>query len=279
MSSANHSYKVSEQDIADYYRLGYIIFRRLLPASLIGDLRREAEKGLAIARNKLGPSAQRLQPVHDHEGELDLRPFRDYSELPALREALDQVFTPEHFVGGLKHHLGILYNPSDIPWTMSWHRDITLEKSRLEPEEFASLMLDWDAANQINCPLYEDSCTWFVPGSNLRTRDLPGELAVNSNPGSTRQMDLSAKSPITDPVEKELYCHEYVRSMPGAVQFHLEPGDMAIYRPFGWHLGSYVPYKKRATIHDTLLTERFAQWHKEWSAGGSPRWLKESVSA
>ena len=63
-------------------------------------------------------------------------------------------------------------------------------------------------------------------------------------------VDLEGKSA----EEREPLCLEYCRSMPGAVQLHLEAGDFALYRNTLWHLGNYVPYRKRATLHDSAWT-------------------------
>ena len=38
--------------------------------------------------------------------------------------------------------------------------------------------------------------------------------------------------------------------MPGAVPVPLFAGDVAFYRACGWHIGNYVPYTRRATLHD-----------------------------
>ena len=51
-------------------------------------------------------------------------------------------------------------------------------------------------------------------------------------------------------MERELACLAYTRRMPGAVQVPLAAGDVAFYRAVGWHIGNYVPYIKRATLHD-----------------------------
>ncbi len=261
-------YEVSESDIAAYYRNGFIVFRQVLPASLIGDLRREADKALLIARRDKGPQAQRLQPVKRYEAELNQKPFQDYAELPAIREAITQVLSPQHYYGKADV-LGLLLHPETQPWCTAWHRDMTLQSSRLAPIEFQDLMLDWNSANQINCPLYDDDCTWFVPGSHLRSRDLPGETAASNPPVS---VDHGPQSKVTDPVEKERLCWNYTASMPGAVQLRLNPGDFAMYRPIGWHIGNYVPYKKRATLHDAVFTADYEAWWRQWISGGSPKW-------
>jgi len=266
------TYKVPEQDIASYYRDGYIVFRQILPATLVTDLRREVDKAYPIARAKSGPDAQRIQPIASYADKLDLKPFNDYAQLPALREAIDQVLSPNHTWGDLSV-MGVLLSPEATPWCTAWHRDMTLQTSRLSPVEFQDIMLDWNSANQINAPLYDDSCTWFVPGSHLRARDLPEELAAQHAP-----VDYGVKSKITDPAEKERACFNYSRGMPGAVQLHLNAGDFALYRPIGWHIGNYVPYRKRATLHDALFTPVYKTWWKQWIAGGSPKW-ERTVSA
>ena len=48
-------------------------------------------------------------------------------------------------------------------------------------EEFRRVNRDPLWFNQINCPLYEDNCTWFVPGSHLRD-DFPAETAAAEAP-------------------------------------------------------------------------------------------------
>jgi len=54
--------------------------------------------------------------------------------------------------------------------------------------------------------------------------------------------------------ERERMGVEYCRSIPGAERLYLDAGDFAIYRSSGWHIGNYVPYIKRATLHDGVQT-------------------------
>jgi ectoine hydroxylase-related dioxygenase (phytanoyl-CoA dioxygenase family) len=118
---------------------------------------------------------------------------------------------------------------------------------------------DINMFNQINCALYEDSCTWFVAGSHLR-RDLPREAKLFPD-RPIAGLDLKDKTV----EERERVCLEYCRSMPGSVQLHLEAGDFALYRNTLWHLGNYVPYKKRATLHDSATTPEFDEWSRKAS--------------
>lgn len=273
------SRRIPEQDIAGFYRDGYIIFRGILPDSLVRDLRSACDKAVQIARRIGGSQAQRLQPVQKYEGELNLLPFRDYAQLPALHDALRSLLTPEHSHGRLDI-MGVLLEPEDRAWCTKWHRDITLKSSRLTAEDFHGLMLDWDCVNQVNCPLYDDDCTWFVPGSHLRMRDLPGELeAAAATMGVAGGQETAEERRNMDPVTLERACLKYTKSMPGAVQLKLHAGDFALYRPIGWHLGNYVPYKKRATLHDGVFTPRYEEWWRQWRAGGAPRWEKQVSAA
>ncbi|MCX5660906.1 MAG: hypothetical protein NTW19_14470, partial [Planctomycetota bacterium] len=60
------AFEFRDSMINDYWSQGYVIFRRILPASLLRDLRPEADKARALAHELLGPQAQRLQPVIKH---------------------------------------------------------------------------------------------------------------------------------------------------------------------------------------------------------------------
>jgi hypothetical protein len=70
--------------------------------------------------------------------------------------------------------LGVLIEPTGFPYCTDWHRDA---REILNDEEWEWWGKQKDFGNQVNCALYEDSCTWFVPGSHLRD-DTDGERAV-----------------------------------------------------------------------------------------------------
>src|SRR5687768_6258872 len=164
-------FQFCESHVADYMTQGYTVFRAIIPASLIRDLRQVAEKGRQLARAEGGAQAQRLQPIASVD--LDQRPFKDYAELPVLREALQKVIAPNVWHGDLDM-LGILVEPEAAPWCTSWHRDITAESMGVDPEEFEYVRNKRTYFNQVNCALYDDTSTWYVPGSHLR-EDVPGE--------------------------------------------------------------------------------------------------------
>ena len=246
------SFTFTEKQITDYHTHGCTVFRAILPPSLIRDLRRVTERARELARAEKGPQTQRLQPVASYD--LDRRPFRDYAELPALRDAIFRVLTPRHDHANLEI-LGILLEPAERPWCTDWHRDW---RDHMPEEVFeAEFREDWDRQtfdvdymNQVNCALYEDGSTWFVPGSHYRQENTDLEVAA------ARSVDKGElrRSPDRTDEEQERACLDYCRGMPGATQLRLDAGDFAIYRASAWHLGNYVPYRRRATLHDLVYT-------------------------
>jgi len=247
-------FKLSDAHIEEYHILGYTIFRNILPPSLIRNLRKVTDRARKIAREKGGSQTQRLQPVVNYD--LDQQPFIDYAELPELVNAIAGVLTPRHRHGS-RNHFGVLFEPAEMPYCTHWHRDWRDNVLGLPLSMWDEVFNDINMFNQINCALYEDSCTWFVTGSHLR-RDLP------------REVKLFPDRPIAGPnlkdktlEERERVCLEYCRRMPGSVQLHLKAGDFALYRNTLWHLGNYVPYQKRATLHDSAMTPEFAEWSRK----------------
>lgn len=243
----------SDEHVDSFHRHGYAIFRGILPPALVRDLRRVTDQARQIARRIGGPRAQRLQPVWQYD-ELDQQPFRDYTELPELRDAVER--TAGKGVSSWSDKLGVLLEPADMPWCTQWHRDWRDNIAGLELAEFDRAMLDPAMFNQVNCALYEDSATWLVPGSHLR-RDLPREAA--------RFPDRPIAEPALEGLgfeERERAIYEYASSMPGGVQTFLCAGDYMLYRPTAWHLGHYLPYRRRATLHDVADTPAFKAWRE-----------------
>jgi hypothetical protein len=260
----------TEEHIDRYHSLGFTVFSGIIPASLVGDLRREADLGRARARERHGPQAQRFQPIAAYS--LDERPFAAFRELPELRDALSRILGPAVSFAD-PNLMGVLIEPAEHPWCTRWHRDWRDNAPYLDVREWEAIRLDRAYLNQSNCALYEDHSLWVVPGSHLRG-DLPSEAA------------LFPSRPIPEPgphsgasEERERAVSEYVRSMPRAVQVHLEPGDFCLYRNSLWHLGAYVPYTLRATLHDFIDTPEFLTWRNRMGddmarrkAEGHPAW-------
>ena len=170
-----------------------------------------------------------------------------------LTDAIQRTLTPRHTHGN-RQLLGILIEPAELPWCTQWHRDWRDNAAGLDLAMWDAHFSDINYFNQVNCALYEDTCTWVVPGSHLR-RDLPGEAA--------RFPDRPIDGPVLEGKtyeEREYLGLEYCRSMPGAARLHLEAGDFCLYRNSLWHLGNYVPYQQRATLHDAADTPEFLAW-------------------
>lgn len=264
------SFQFSEQHLHDFHAQGYTVLRAVIPPSLIADLRREADRGRTQARERHGPQAQRFQPVAAYD--LDCRPFADFRDLPELRAAVSTLLSPEHTYGNAEL-MGVLVEPAEQPYCTRWHRDWRDNAPHLDLAAWEAVFADLRCLNQVNCALYEDHSLWVVPGSHLR-QDLPRERALfpsrpipEPEPGGTT------------PEERERAAAVYCRSMPGAVRLHLEAGDFALYRNSLWHLGSYVPYARRATLHDFVDTPFFRSWRERVradmarrQAAGVPPW-------
>ena len=245
-------FKLSENHIVDFQMQGYTVFNKIIPTSLIQDLRNASDQARVIARKERGPQGQRLQPVANYD--IPQQPFIDFGELPVLVDAVAGVLTPNHRPSNTRT-LGILLEPAEMPYCTMWHRD-GRDNPRVNSDLWREVFSDINFFNQTNCPLYEDHSLWYVPGSHLRPDDFPYESELFPIDRKREMINFPDKS--TE--ERERLSLEYTRSMPGAVQLHLEAGDFALYRPTAWHLGNYVPYFKRATLHDLVSTPEFDEW-------------------
>jgi hypothetical protein len=246
-------FRWEEQRLEEYHTLGYTVFRGIVPPSLVAELRRETDRGRELARERHGPQAQRFQPVRAFE--LDEGPFTRFRELAELRDAVSRILGPAVSYAD-PGQLGVLIEPTEAPWCTRWHRDWRDNAPYLELAEWERVFGDRDYFNQSNCPLYEDHSLWVVPGSHLRG-DLPSEVErFPTRPIPNPDLGEASNE------ERERAAAEYVRSMLRATQVHLEAGDYALYRNTLWHLGSYVPYGRRATLHDFVDTPRYAAWRE-----------------
>ncbi len=252
------AFEITSQHVADFHRDGFVVFRDLLPGSLIKDLRAQADIALTIARER-SPQAQRLQPIASHAA-IDMKPFDDYHSLPNLQKGLDalfgEVFGCQPDPHGTRTAMAILFEPRDMPYCTAWHRDWRDNIRGLMTHEWRKLMMDLRYFNQVNLALYGDECTWVVPGSHLRD-DTPDEF----NRFPARPIEGPNLTGL-DAVETELACMRYTTSLAGAVQARLNPGDYLLYRNSLWHIGNYVPYKKRATIHDGIFSREFESFFR-----------------
>lgn len=243
--------ELRDEMFTQYFTQGYLILRNVIPASLLTELRREADKARTMAWEIHGPSAQRLQPVEKYAERLNQRPFQDYCELPHLADAINSLLGGR-YTHGHRNIMGILVNPRDVPWNQGWHRDGIVEvpvdaQDDILHKELERIVLDLRVWNQVNCALYNDSSTWYVPGSHLRLTDLPGERQTIGDASISKDLEgLSNEA-------REIRNIQHCRAFPGAVQTQLGPGDYMIYRNFAWHCGNYLNYQPRATIHDVCI--------------------------
>lgn len=256
------AFRFCESMCHQYWSLGYVVFRRILPASLLRDLRPEADKIRAIAREVGGPNAQRLQPIIRWRDRFNYKPFQDYVDLPELRDALQRLLGPAapgcNFVHSQpgQEYLGVLTEPTR-PRVHGWHRDgdgkLAADMTPDQIAEIAAVRLRPTCDNQVNCAIYPDPCLWYVPGSHLRVHDLPGE-----RPTWLHQKRNDLEPPGASDAEIERAGLEECANFPGAVRLYLDAGDFAAYRSSGWHNGLYSPLQPRATIHDVIT-----YWRKD----------------
>jgi hypothetical protein len=257
---------ITDADRSQYRESGYFVLHQVIPASLLRDLRREAAKAHDIAVRLHGPQTQRLAPLKDHADELDLRPFRDFDHIEGLNAAIQALLTPEHSLKPTEDAC-ILFGPRERPWSTEWHRDWrdhVLEaefQAEIGDARWRDIATDFRLWNQVNCPLYEDISTWYVPGSFKRVHNTPEEMRVFS---STTQQELWDEHHRRTDEELEDFCLRYCQAMPGAVRLVLNPGDFCIYRNVGWHIGNYVPYRRRATINTHCFTPAYAKFAADY---------------
>ncbi len=244
--------------IDQYLSQGYLIFRGIVPPSLLRDLRVEAEKARHLAHKLNGPQTQRIQPLSAYADDLNLTPFYDYTELPQLADAIQRLLGKDYTHGHVDI-MGLLVEPLERPWHIGWHRDGVVE---VPPEAYddivkaklAEVWHDLRHYNQVNCAIYADSCTWFVPGSHLRQWNLPGERQTTRDPILRNPIEGMSNT------EAERFYLDHCRQFPAAVQVHLGPGDFMVYRNLAWHTGNYITYQPRATIHDVVRYEGEKSW-------------------
>ena len=243
--------KSSDKHIEEFHRQGFTVFRNIVPAKLIDELRDACDQGVELARAKDGENAQRFQPISAYE--INQKPFEEFQNLPEIQDALARIFDFPFEMSGLDV-LGVLLEPAKDAWCTQWHRDWRDNISGLDIEVWEAQYRNLQMFNQVNCALYEDSCTWVVPGSHLRLDTAEEVTRFPARPVESPQLEgLSA-------AQRELACLEYCQSMPGATRLFLNAGDYCLYRNSLWHLGNYIPYRKRATLHDGIMTTAFREY-------------------
>ena len=263
------SVSVEQRHVDSYHEQGYCIFEGLIPGSLMPDLRKTAERAREITHKLHGPQAQRLGRIDEHLDEAELRSILEFHALPELHAALDRVLSPEYRppAGALTN---ILFEPKNTPYCGAWHRDWRDNIRDCDLQGWLDEFFNPEFFNQVNCPLYEDSCTWIVPGSHLR-----GDTEAERSMFPELPIPALSWPEETDHATIERDCLAHCEAMPGAMQAHLGPGDYMLYHSSMWHLGSYSPTKKRATLHEHASPPSYYEWcdaqiaavHKRRAAG------------
>lgn len=253
-------FRYTEQNREEYVTVGFTVLRDLIPASLLADLRRETDRAREIARQRHGPQAQRLQPVYNYE-ELNAQVFRDFLGLDGMQATVAGILGPEHRQTDI---MGVLLEPAEKAWCTHWHRDWGYNAAHVKLDVFFEAVRNLGLFNQLNAALYDDHSLWVVPGSHDR-EDTEAERAVFPRvppPGPSLSGEMT-------PAEREIACLGYTRQMPGAIPVTLFAGDVAFYRACQWHVGNYVPYTKRATLHDGFYSPDDLAWQaqvRQWQA-------------
>lgn len=248
------AFRYTDQNRDDYATQGFTLLRGLIPAALLADLRRETDRAREIARQKYGPQAQRLQPVYAYE-ELDARTFRDFLGLPELRATVAGILGPNHRQSDI---MGVLLEPAQDAWCTHWHRDWGYNAAHVDLDAFFKAVKNLGMFNQLNGALYDDHSLWVVPGSHNREDTAEERVAFPIVPPPGPELSAAMS-----PTERERTCLEYARRMPGAIPVSLFAGDVAFYRASQWHIGNYVPYTRRATLHDGFYGDEDRAWQAE----------------
>ncbi|HYE06648.1 MAG TPA: hypothetical protein VEL07_14115, partial [Planctomycetota bacterium] len=126
---------------------GCTVLRRILPTTLVADLRRVAEAARARARALNGPQVQRLQPLAGQG--LDERVLDDYVTLPALVDAIAAILGPQHAPSAGLGIAGILFEPAEKAWCTGWHRDWI--HHGVDPAVWRPVFFAPDHNLQVNC--------------------------------------------------------------------------------------------------------------------------------
>jgi hypothetical protein len=254
------AFEYTEHNREEYFDAGFTVLRDLIPPSLLTDLRIETDKARDLARKLHGPRAQRLQPIYNYP-ELDYHPFHDFSALPELQRTVNEVLGDSHRESNI---MGVLLEPAAECWCTHWHRDWGYNAPHVKLEPFFAAARDLQMFNQLNAALYDDHSLWVVPYSHNR-EDSSAEREVFPKVPPPGPELISSMSP----AEREGACLAYTRKMSGATPVQLFAGDVAFYRACQWHIGNYVPYAKRATLHDAFYGPGDLKWQemvREWQA-------------
>jgi hypothetical protein len=257
---------VMDRHKAEYVRDGVTVIESAIPGPLLSSLRREAEKLRPIAASEGFARGQRPRQGclgYADQG-VDNSVFEEFGQLPRLREVISHVLGADFEVNT---NMTIIFQGDDT-MVQHFHRDNRHNGVQFEPARWDTLITDMRLFNQFNAALYDDASFWVVPGSHSRPdtdaeRGFHDDLAED---GTTKL--VPQRTAEMDDAEYEALALEYLRSMPGVRRIVLGAGDIAFYRQCGWHLGYYLNYHRRATLHGQAQSgETLHFWEQEGGDG------------
>ncbi len=222
------TFQITDQQLADYRRDGYIVFRQAFTPSRIASLRDAVNHLIdrALAGEIELPFIDRDQRIIDRTGNL-LLPTRFEPQFVQWQEE-DLLDILEPLVGGpLRYSLfGMLAGGGGKGYNMDWHRDLTHAQRKHDPaycQEHPRMRFV-----QFNAPIIDtDTFLQVIPQSHNR----------NSTPQEIAAFQADPKG-----------------DMPGMMTVHLEPGDITCYNALIWHRGINPQGLMRWTMHAAYWT-------------------------
>lgn len=266
----------------------------------------------ARVRRSISNDAQRIQPLRRHLAPKRMAALADAVAFDRLREFLESRIGPA--VDIEPNLLGLWIEPGQRTYVLPWHRDLRDNAKGLDWRAWYGHMSNPRFFNQFHIALVPDECLWVVPGSHTRDdtdverrmfpsrpilvdfveRDLdPWYDGADKYPArfgprwakNTFDRYYSGRlgfPPRAGLRERNARVFEqalaYCRSMPGAVQVKLEPGDLLVYRNSIWHTAIYPADVGRITLFSNASTPESLAWIETQRAssagqGAAARWF------
>lgn len=254
---------------------------------LLGDLRARVRRSISI-------DAQRVQPLRRHLAPERMAALAEIADFERLRAFLESRIGPG--VDVELNLLGLWIEPGRRSYVLPWHRDLRDNAKGLDWRAWYANMANPRFFNQFHIALVPDDSLWVVPGSHLRDDT---EIERRMFPARPILVDFVERDldPWYDGADKypprfgaewarnvfdryyygrlglppraglrrrnadvyERAC-AYCRSMPGAAQVKLEPGDLLVYRNSIWHTAIYRADVERCTLFSNAATPESVAW-------------------
>lgn len=254
-----------------YVRDGYVVIDDLFPQADLEHLRSIADEVTQDARTGKWPHIRRVGkqfPPFDAVDELDCWGVQHLMH-PEMAHTDDfrRFYSQESFVqiaAGLMHCspeevqmelFNLLVNPEKHHFALAWHRD-DVRPDVSNDEEMIRLAqpaygVQWNAA------LYDDDCLFIVPGTHTRTRTEPERIANAKPPPPPVAVKRAATGGGGHDVQSSIAGDQTSSSIngdwsidpPSTLRLTLKAGQTVFYSQRILHRASYLPTKKRATLH------------------------------